>query len=53
MQELTRQCENEDIAKELLLRAKDNSDEISKRDLLNGVLNKRKNLYIDPCKANV
>lgn len=47
MQELTKQCENEDIAKELLLRAKDNSDEISKRDLLEGILEQRKNLYVN------
>ena len=50
MKELTRQCENEDIAKGLLLATKDKTKEEQylKIGLLEGILNQRKNLYIYP-----
>ena len=49
MQELTRQCENEDIAKEKLLATVNMSAEAqeSKLTLLNGILEQRKNLYVN------
>ncbi|MDE5831138.1 MAG: hypothetical protein K2H53_05975 [Clostridia bacterium] len=49
MRELMKQCENEDIAKRLLLATKDKSEKAqeSKRDLLDGILSKRKNLYVN------
>jgi len=54
MQEITKQCENEDIAKELLLKTKYKTaeEQSSKRELLNGILEKRKNLYIYPEQVN-
>ena len=53
--ELMKQFENEDMAKELLFATKDKTakEQELKVDLLNGILEKRENLYIYPEKANV
>lgn len=52
---LTQQCENEDIAKEILLYAKDKSedDQNERRKFLNKRLKNRENLYIYREQANV
>lgn len=52
--QLGQQFENEDIAKELLLLAKERTDfEISERQkFLNKRIENRKNLYIYPAKSN-
>lgn len=52
---LEQQCENEDMAKSLLLYAKDKEEfEIEeRRKFLNRRLKERNNLYIYPAKVNV
>lgn len=52
---LEQQCENEDMAKEILLYAKDNTeDEQNERQrFLNKRIEQRKNLYIYPEQVNV
>ncbi len=49
------QCEVEDVFKELLYQAHDKTEEIQeiRRNYLNKILEKRKNLYIYPEKVNV
>lgn len=51
---LEQQCENEDLAKEILFYAKDRTEEEQeeRRKFLNKRLQNRKNLYIYPGKVN-
>lgn len=50
LKRLEQQCENEDIAKEILLYAKDNTEDeqIERQKFLNKRIEQRKNLYIYP-----
>lgn len=52
---LEQQCENEDMAKEILLYAKDNTEDEQRerQKFLNKRIEQRKNLYIYPEQVNV